>query len=148
MNSKIDRKEIDSNPSKADLVKPANDPPQELDELVAHAARGNRRAIGAIAIAFGPVLVGIARFELGTAEEAEDLVQDLYELLLQGEAWHFPPTRGRGLSWLRGLAVAMARARRKGGREERKRRKPPVSSHYFKGLRGPGKKSRKIVRRP
>jgi DNA-directed RNA polymerase specialized sigma24 family protein len=104
--------------SNADLTCAVNDPPQDLNDLVADAARGDRRAIGAIAIAFGPVLLKIAREELRSEEDAEDLVQDVYALLLEGRAANFLPRKGRGLSWLRGLVRATARTQR---REKRSR---------------------------
>ena len=44
----------------------------DLDELVANAARGDGRAVGAIAIAFGPMLLAVARVELGAAHAADD----------------------------------------------------------------------------
>jgi hypothetical protein len=43
----------------------------QLDELVAHAAKGERDAVGAILIAFGPRLLDEAREALGPAHEQD-----------------------------------------------------------------------------
>jgi DNA-directed RNA polymerase specialized sigma24 family protein len=114
-----DQEAIDSSVLVAGPDTPANDPPEDINVLVAHAAQGDRRAIGAIAVTYGPLLVRIAREEVRHEEDAEDIVQDLYERLLEGRAARFLPRKGQGLSWLRGLVRALARTRRKGGRPRR-----------------------------
>jgi DNA-directed RNA polymerase specialized sigma24 family protein len=101
---------------------PANDAPQELCELLGNAARGDRRAIGAIAIAFGPSLLKIARRETRHEEDAEEVIQDLFVHLLEGRAARFPPERQRDLRWLGGLVQALARSRRKASRKTSERK--------------------------
>jgi DNA-directed RNA polymerase specialized sigma24 family protein len=115
MNSKIDYSPIDSSTPQIRIAKPANDH-ESLDQLITLAARGDRRAIGAIAIQIGPVLLRLARQEIRHPQDGEDLLQDLYVHLLEGRAARFPPARGRGLSWLEGLVRAMARSRRREGK--------------------------------
>ncbi len=88
----------------------------ELDVLVANAARGDRDAVGAIAIAFGPTLLKVAHEELGPvhAKEAGDVFQDLCLHLLEGDLL-FPGIRGGGLPWLKRMVRALARAHLRGG---------------------------------
>ncbi|HEY8090183.1 MAG TPA: hypothetical protein VIF09_20120, partial [Polyangiaceae bacterium] len=66
----------------------------EFDELVAAAAGGEPRAVGAIAIAFFPNLIAEARHALGPAHEQDDadVVQELMVKLLEG-ALTFPRIR-------------------------------------------------------
>jgi DNA-directed RNA polymerase specialized sigma24 family protein len=82
----------------------------ELDDLVRAAATGDRGAIGAVAVAFGPTLLTIARRHAGR-EDAEDAVQDLFLSLVEGRAARFPPAEGRAMAWLGGLVRSLARAR-------------------------------------
>jgi DNA-directed RNA polymerase specialized sigma24 family protein len=113
MNSNLDHEDLDSPNPETDELTPVNDPPEKLSELIAHAAQGDRRAIGAIAVTYGPVLLRIAQRELHHREDAEDLVQDVYVRLLEGGARNFPPWRNRDLGWLRMLVTIMARKRRR-----------------------------------
>jgi DNA-directed RNA polymerase specialized sigma24 family protein len=92
-------------------LRPGADP-VAFSELVHRAAEGDARAIGVIAIGMGPALLACARSVVQHREDAEDLVQDFYELLLTGRAARFPPRPGRGLDWLEGLIRSMARVRR------------------------------------
>jgi hypothetical protein len=75
---------------------------EQLDELVGCAARGDARAVGAIAIAFGPMLVKEARKVLGPMFEldAGDVV-DRFLWDLMGEKLRFPPIRGAGVAWMK-----------------------------------------------
>ena len=86
--------------------------PVAFSDLVHRAAEGDTRAIGVIAIGMGPALLACARSVVQHREDAEDLLQDFYEILLTGRAARFPPKPGRGLDWLEGLMRSMARVRR------------------------------------
>jgi DNA-directed RNA polymerase specialized sigma24 family protein len=83
-----------------------------LDALAMRASRGDRRAIGAIAIAFGPRLLQEARAVLGDLEqEAEDVLQDFFLCLVDRRS-RFTPARGRAIPWMCGIVRAIARKRR------------------------------------
>jgi hypothetical protein len=87
----------------------------DLDALVVAASHGDRRAIGAIAIAFGPRLIDEARAVLGPAfeEEAGDVVHDFLLSLLTSEGRsRFAAQRGRALPWMFGIIRAAARRAR------------------------------------
>jgi DNA-directed RNA polymerase specialized sigma24 family protein len=97
-------------------VHAANDDAQviaEFDQLVRHAAAGDRRAIGAIAIAFGPKLLHEARAVLGRRfeEEADDVLQDFFAWMLEGSS-RFQPAHGRAIPWMCGVVRAIARKAR------------------------------------
>jgi DNA-directed RNA polymerase specialized sigma24 family protein len=115
MNPNTNHSPINSSTPQLTAARPANDH-ESLDQLITLAARGDRRAIGAIAIEAGPVLLRLARQEIRHPQDGEDLLQDLYVHLLEGRAARFPPAKGRGLTWLQGLVRAMARSRRREGR--------------------------------
>jgi hypothetical protein len=84
----------------------------ELDVLVLRAAQGDDRAIAAIAVAFGPILLAEASAVLGDFEdEAVDVMQDFLGLLLERRS-RFTPAQGRAIPWMCGLVRAMARKRR------------------------------------
>jgi hypothetical protein len=74
----------------------------QMDELVSSAARGDERAVGAIAIAFGAVLVREARkvlaplFELDGWEVVDRFLWDLIQQRLM-----FPPIRGAAVPWMK-----------------------------------------------
>jgi DNA-directed RNA polymerase specialized sigma24 family protein len=81
---------------------------QDLDDLVARASRGDRRAIGALAVAFGPALRGEARLALGKdAHDADDLLQDLYVFLLEARIPYLPGY-GRAIQWICGVIRVLA----------------------------------------
>jgi DNA-directed RNA polymerase specialized sigma24 family protein len=87
-------------------------PPDNLEDLVMCACDGDRRAIGAIGIAFGPALLRQARAVLGEfAQEDEDVLQDFLLSLLEGESC-FTPGRGRAFRWMCGVVRRIARERR------------------------------------
>jgi hypothetical protein len=69
-----------------------------LDGLVRRAAHGDRNAIAALARSFRPQLVAEARKHLQLAD-AEDIVQDVFVLLLEGTL-RPPRTRERAVPWL------------------------------------------------
>jgi DNA-directed RNA polymerase specialized sigma24 family protein len=84
----------------------------DFDDLVWHATRGDRRAIGAVAIAVSPTLLKEARGLLGDfKDEAGDVLQDFFVWMLEGQT-RFTPARGRGLAWMCGIIRAMARKHR------------------------------------
>jgi DNA-directed RNA polymerase specialized sigma24 family protein len=84
---------------------------EEFDDLVAAATRGDRRAIGAIAIALGPLLLREARIELGTTDDKEsgDVLQELFTAMVEA-ALTFPPATGNALAWLKRTVRLFARA--------------------------------------
>jgi DNA-directed RNA polymerase specialized sigma24 family protein len=97
------------------VVKPQTDAQHqdEFDELVRRATHGDRRALGAIAIAVSPTLLEEARDVLGEdfAQEAGDVLQDFFLMLLEGRS-RFVPAYGRGLAWMCGIIRSMARRHR------------------------------------
>jgi hypothetical protein len=88
----------------------------ELHALVLAASQADRRAIGAIAIAFGPNLIALAQSEIDrpTAAEEEaaaaELVTELLEAMAQGALVHRPPDPGEGLEWIWRVVSSLARA--------------------------------------
>jgi DNA-directed RNA polymerase specialized sigma24 family protein len=84
----------------------------DLDALVMRASLGDRRAIGAIAVAFGPRLLQEARAVLRDFEqEAEDVLQDFVLSLVERQS-RFTPAHGRAIPWMCGIVRALARKRR------------------------------------
>jgi hypothetical protein len=82
-----------------------------FDDMVFQASRGDRRAIGALAIAFTPSLLAEARAILapeGRAHAAGDAVQDFLLSLAEGENV-FLPCEGRAVAWMKGVVRAIAR---------------------------------------
>jgi hypothetical protein len=84
------------------------------------ATRGDRDAIGAILIAFGPTLLEEARVALGPsrAHDAPDAVQDLAEHLRAADL-HFKARRGSGIPFLRRTVRMLARRLRRRRRPRR-----------------------------
>jgi DNA-directed RNA polymerase specialized sigma24 family protein len=109
------------NTAPAAALFPCDAPDDELleafDELVAEAAKGNRRAIGAIAIAFGPTLYDEARDALGPdgKQDGGDVVQDFFLGLCEGKLV-FPAIRGAGIPWMRRTIRAIAERHRRARR--------------------------------
>jgi DNA-directed RNA polymerase specialized sigma24 family protein len=91
-----------------------------LDACVRDAIRGDRRAIGRIAMALGGFLHDEARAALGPRFEqgASDVVQELYLGLLEGR-FTFPGIRGCATVWMRRVIRMLAAevAREMGNRE-------------------------------
>jgi len=82
----------------------------DFDELVFHASQGDRRAIGALAIAFYPALLAEARAVLapkGRRHCAEDAVQDFFLSLCEARN-RFLPGQGRAIPWMKGIVRAIA----------------------------------------
>ncbi len=83
-----------------------------FDDLVKRASRGDRDAIAAIVLAFGPDLREQARADLKPwGDEAEDLVQDFFLHLLEGR-WRYVPDHAGGSAWMRRVIRTMAATRR------------------------------------
>jgi hypothetical protein len=82
----------------------------ELDELVVAAVGGCRRAIAALAIGYGPVLLKEAREDLGTARahEAGDALAELFVEMLRCTL-EFVPGRDCARQWLGGQVRRFAR---------------------------------------
>jgi hypothetical protein len=83
---------------------------EQFDELVVRAVGGDRRAIGAIAIALGPTLLKEARQALGEGREhqAGDVVQRLFLAMVEG-TMVFAGERGTGLEWMKRIVREGAR---------------------------------------
>jgi DNA-directed RNA polymerase specialized sigma24 family protein len=81
----------------------------QLDELVLAATRGDRRAIGAIALTFTRDLLAAANAVLDDEHDAADVVQEFFLALLEGEVECLSPPRGRGMGLLLGLVRDRAR---------------------------------------
>ena len=80
----------------------------EFDKLMWRAADGDRRAIGAIAIAIGPTLLKEARIGLGEFDQdAEEVLNDFFLSLLE-RRFLFTPAHGRAMPWMCGVVQAIA----------------------------------------
>jgi DNA-directed RNA polymerase specialized sigma24 family protein len=80
----------------------------EFDDLVMRASQGDRRAIGAIAVAIGPKLLVEVRTMLGEFDqEAEDVLQDFLLALLERRL-RFDPAHGRAMPWMCRMVRAFA----------------------------------------
>ncbi|HEV3189103.1 MAG TPA: hypothetical protein VGY54_01330 [Polyangiaceae bacterium] len=81
----------------------------EFDDLMVLACDGDPRAVGAVYVGFGPVLLREARSVMGRfKQDAEDVVQDFFDAVLAGRAV-YEPTDGHATHWMRGLVRAIAR---------------------------------------
>jgi DNA-directed RNA polymerase specialized sigma24 family protein len=85
----------------------------QLDDLVLHATRGDRQAIGAIALAFTRELLAEANAVLRNEHDAADAVQDVFLALLEGKAERFARDGRRGMQYLLGVVRATAQQRRR-----------------------------------
>ncbi len=84
----------------------------EFDDLMILACNGDRRALGAIAIAFTPALLEEARAELGGLEEhAAEVVAEGLTTISEG-AGDFDPTQERAAVWLTRFVREIARTHR------------------------------------
>jgi hypothetical protein len=95
---------------------------EQLDALVSSATRGDQRAIGALAIVFGPLLAREARkvlaplFELDAADVVDRFLWDLLR-----EQLTFPPICGAAVPWMKRMVREGAErhlAQRGGGWKE------------------------------
>jgi DNA-directed RNA polymerase specialized sigma24 family protein len=114
----------DTNTFDTTIPQTERSPRDEFDELVACASRGDRRAIGAIAIAIGPTLLREARLVLGQFDnEADDVLQDFFLFLVE-RRWPTTPPQDRAMHWMcvivRTIAIERRREkeRRWGGDDE------------------------------
>jgi hypothetical protein len=85
----------------------------QLDGLVSDAASGDLRAIGAVAIAFGPSLLREIRRELGalhTQDEVE-VMQAFCVAMAEGKLM-FPAIPGGALPWMKRMVRTFAQQRR------------------------------------
>jgi hypothetical protein len=82
----------------------------ELDELVLRATEGDSRAVGAIAIAFSPTLLEVAREELGPIHRQDDadVLQTFCLELMEGQHV-FPRIRGAAIPWMKRMIRIIAR---------------------------------------
>jgi len=84
----------------------------EFDDLVMRAADGDRRAIGAIAVALGPMLLVEARAALGRyADEDADVLQDFFLFLLERRL-PFRLAHGYAVPWMCRTIRAIAQTRK------------------------------------
>jgi len=81
----------------------------ELDEVVLRATEGDSQAVGAIAIAFSPMLLEEAREELGPFHEQEDadVLQTFCLELMEGQHV-FPRIRGAAIPWMKRMIRIIA----------------------------------------
>jgi hypothetical protein len=102
-----------STAAKLSTATPAPQPLDEFDALVLNAARGDRRAIGALAVGYGPTLLKQAREALGRSrvQQDEDLLQDLFVGMTQA-SFNFVPGRDQGPAWLQTQLRILAGASR------------------------------------
>ena len=93
------------------VLDPAGDDARldELDVIVGRAADGEMRAVGALAIAFGPMLIDEAKAALGPlwAAKAGGVVHELTVRLLSREL-AFPAIRHAGIPWLKRVIRELA----------------------------------------
>jgi hypothetical protein len=81
-----------------------------LDDLVRDAAAGHYDSIGAIAVAFAPILLEVARAELGPMfeQDAGDVLHRFHWALLQRELT-FPLIRGSAIPWMKRMVRSFAK---------------------------------------
>ncbi len=89
---------------------------EQVDDVVVRALAGDARALSAVVVTFGEVLIGVARRELGSnwESEAEDVVQDVYAAIAVGTyaSEALALDLGGGLPWLRRTVRERAWAQR------------------------------------
>ncbi len=84
-----------------------------FDDLARLATEGDRRAIGAIAMAISPTLLEEARAGLGEFEqEAGDVLNDFFVSLIE-RRMRFVPAHGRAMPWMCGVVQAIAQQRKR-----------------------------------
>jgi DNA-directed RNA polymerase specialized sigma24 family protein len=84
-----------------------------FDDLVLLATRGDRHAIGAIALAFTGDLLAEANDVLHDEHDAADVVQDFFLALLEGKTEGIVPLPGQARAFLLEIVRRMARRRRR-----------------------------------
>lgn len=82
---------------------------EQLDDLVRNATRGDSRAVGIIALVYGPMLNDEAREELGNWEQdSADVLQTLFLTMCEGSML-FPAIRGAAIPWMKRTVREIAR---------------------------------------
>ncbi len=83
----------------------------ELDEVMAAAAQGDGRALAAIVIGFGPMLVETAKEALGIVhqQDAGDVIQELSVMFLE-KRLVFPRIRGAAIPWMKRMVRVAAQS--------------------------------------
>jgi hypothetical protein len=85
----------------------------DFDDLVRRAVEGDRRAVGAIAIAISPTLIEQARACLGEFDQdVGEVLQDFFLCLIERRLL-FTPAHGRAMPWMCGVVQAIAQQRRR-----------------------------------
>ncbi len=84
-----------------------------FDELLLLALRGDRHAIGAIALTFTSDLLTVANVVLDNEADAADVVQDFFLALVEGKVEGVPFLPGCGKAFLLDVVRHMARKRRR-----------------------------------
>jgi len=92
--------------------------PQEESDLVARTMRGDEQAFSALYAQHAAAAYAAAYRLLGSAADAEDVVQELF-LALPGTLSGYDPTRGALGAWLRRVAVRLALMRMRTVRRRR-----------------------------
>lgn len=72
-------------------------------ELLADVARGDRHAFATLHRRYGPILLGLLARILGSREEAEDVLQEVFVQLWR-KAERYDPSKGRAFTWIVTLA--------------------------------------------
>jgi len=82
---------------------------EQLDDLVSAAAAGDLRAIGAVAIAFGPSLLREIRRELGAlhVQDEAEIMQAFCVAMAEGKLM-FPAIAGGALPWMKRMVRTFA----------------------------------------
>jgi hypothetical protein len=83
---------------------------EQLDGLVGDAARGDSRAVGILAMVYGPMLNDEAREELGARWEQDtaDVLQTMFLTMCEG-GMLFPAIRGAAIPWMKRTVREIAR---------------------------------------
>jgi len=90
-------------------IRPVADVDDQFDELVERACDGDRRALGAIAIALTGELLAAAKDAMGDfGFDAADVVQELFLAIMEGRA-RFRRGKERASEWLMRIVREMAR---------------------------------------
>jgi hypothetical protein len=81
-----------------------------LDDLVRDAVRGDSRAVGIIAVIYGPMLNDEARDELGPRweDDSADILQTMFLAMCEGSML-FPSIRGAAIPWMQRAVREIAR---------------------------------------
>lgn len=84
-------------------------PHDELDALIRHAAHGDDRAIGALAVGLGPILLEIVRDANPRGKDEAHVLNDLLHAMKERRAVAIAPAPGHAVAWLDGLLRLIAR---------------------------------------